>query len=301
MIENATPICDATIAQSQGQAFAVPFAGQECSLVQIYPPNVVEGLVRIQCDRLSIGRDPQNDLPLTDGSVSRYHAELLRSEHGFCVRDLGSTNGTFVNDQRISHCNLEGGEILRIGSFLFKYLTANAIEAQYHATVYDAMTRDGLTGAFNKRYLMESLQREISRSRRCNLPLSVLIMDIDHFKKINDTYGHLVGDETLREFSQRIASTQRCDDLFCRYGGEEFVMILGGTTLEEAVAFAERCRTIVASSPFPCSCGDVPVTVSIGAATFTPDTPSSQASDLLQQADQCLYEAKQSGRNRVCS
>ncbi len=244
---------------------------------------------------------PPNDLPLTDGSVSRYHAELLRTEHGFCVRDLGSTNGTFVNDQRISHCNLEGGEILRIGSFLFKYLTANAIEAQYHATVYDAMTRDGLTGAFNKRYLMESLQREISRSRRCNLPLSVLIMDIDHFKKINDTYGHLVGDETLREFSQRIASTQRCDDLFCRYGGEEFVMILGGTTLEEAVAFAERCRTIVASSPFPCSCGDVPVTVSIGAATFTPDTPSSQASDLLQQADQCLYEAKQSGRNRVCS
>ena len=219
---------------------------------------------------------------------------------GYILRDLGSTNGTFVNDQSISECKLEGGEIIRFGSFMFKFLVADGIEAQYHSTVYAAMTRDGLTGAFNKSYLLDSLTHEIARHQRCGRPLSALLMDIDFFKKINDTHGHLVGDEVLREFSQRIATAKRADDLLCRYGGEEFTVVLSETSVEDAVLLADSLRVAIDSQLFSTSDGEIRVTVSIGAAEL-PKEESLNATALLERADVQLYRAKQSGRNRVCS
>jgi diguanylate cyclase (GGDEF)-like protein len=275
---------------------------RDCCLVQIYPTNIVDGLMRLGDDTLTIGREQSNDLSLVDGSVSRFHARLDRCDEGYLLRDLGSTNGTIVDNETVSQCKLVGGETIRFGSFIFKFLRASGIEAQYHETVYNAMTRDGLTGAFNKNYLLDSLAQEIARSQRCNRPLSVLLMDIDYFKKVNDTYGHLVGDEVLREFSTRISSAKREDDLLCRYGGEEFVLILGETNLEDAVAIAEKCNQFVGSHVFTTSAGDISVTVSLGVAQLPSICETiDAAAALLERADVQLYRAKESGRNRVCA
>lgn len=292
---------DATIARRNVNAEPI-LDTNDCCLVQIYPTNIVDGLVRLEMDTIAIGRELSNDLSLVDNSVSRHHALLVRSHHGYLIRDLGSTNGTIVNDEECtSERQLEGGETIRIGSFIFKFLRASCIEAQYHSTVYGAMTRDGLTGAFNKSYLLDSLSQQIARSKRCQRPLSVLIMDVDFFKKVNDTYGHLVGDEVLREFSRRLTATKREDDLLCRYGGEEFVLILAEASLSEAIQVAEACNAAVQATAFATSAGDIPVTVSIGAAQLPTTSHDTGCQELLGLADSQLYRAKQTGRNRVCS
>lgn len=257
--------------------------------------------MRLGDDPFTIGREQSNDLTLVDVSVSRFHAKLDRTNDGYLLRDLGSTNGTIVDDELVAERKLIGGETIRFGSFIFKFLRANGIEAQYHATVYNAMTRDGLTGAFNKSYLLDSLGQEIARSHRCKRPLSVLLMDIDFFKKINDTFGHLVGDEVLREFSQRISFAKRADDLLCRYGGEEFTLILAETNIEDAVAIAKKCNLAIGSQDFETSAGDISVRVSIGAAELPMNNSAMEAVDLLGCADIQLYRAKESGRDRVCS
>ena len=298
-----TPI-DATIASHHCED-SPGVETRDCCLVQIYPTNIVDGLMRLGDDTLTIGREQSNDLSLVDGSVSRFHARLERCDEGYLLRDLGSTNGTIVDNETVNQHKLMGGETIRFGSFIFKFLRASGIEAQYHATVYNAMTRDGLTGAFNKNYLLDSLAQEIARSQRCNRPLSVLLMDIDYFKKVNDTYGHLVGDEVLREFSKRISAAKREDDLLCRYGGEEFVLILGETHLKDAIAIAAKCNQFVGSQVFSTSAGDIPVTVSLGVAQLSTAFPVADAAGaataLLECADVQLYRAKDSGRNQVCS
>tara|TARA_R110002073_G_scaffold15425_6_gene60847 strand:+ start:10042 stop:10995 length:954 start_codon:yes stop_codon:yes gene_type:complete len=272
----------------------------ECCLVQIYPPDVIEGMQLLEDDQFSIGRSPDTDLPLFDSSVSRQHAMLIRSQDGYLVRDLGSTNGTFVNEKLIdSGCPLRSGDTIRIGSFLFRFLSAGCVETQYHETVYSAMTRDALTGTMNKRYLMEALNREIARSTRAQMEMSVVMVDIDHFKSINDTYGHLVGDEVLRTFGKRIGDICRSDDLLARYGGEEFCLLLAATGHEDAREMSERCRHAVADTPFETAAGPLPITASFGFTVLNPGQPKT-SSALLGAADQQLYEAKRSGRNRVC-
>ena len=272
----------------------------ECCLVQIYPPDVIEGMQLLEQEEFLIGRSPETDLPLFDSSVSRQHAMLIRGQEGYVVRDLGSTNGTFVNEKAIeSDCSLRSGDTIRIGSFLFRFLSAGCVETQYHETVYSAMTRDALTGTMNKRYLMEALNREIARSTRAEMEMSVVMVDIDHFKSVNDTYGHLVGDEVLRTFGKRVDEICRSDDLLARYGGEEFCLLLAATGREEATEIAERCRAVVADTPFDTAAGALPITASFGFAVLNPSQPRT-SSALLGAADQQLYEAKHTGRNRVC-
>lgn len=291
-------VAEATLRQ---QATAEPQGTQnECCLVQIYPPDVIEGMMLLEQDEFLIGRSPDSDLPLLDGSVSRQHALLYRDHDGYAVRDLGSTNGTIINETVIqSDCYLKSGDTVRIGSFLFRFLSADSVETQYHETVYNALTRDALTGTMNKRFLMEAMAREISRSTRAKLEMAVIMLDIDHFKSVNDTHGHLVGDEVLRTFGQRINQICREDDLLARYGGEEFCLLLAATGREEAIQIAERCRRVLADTPFPSSIGPLEVTASFGFAVLDPENPPS-TKGLLEAADQQLYEAKRSGRNQVC-
>ncbi|WP_372719579.1 diguanylate cyclase [Novipirellula sp.] len=272
----------------------------ECCLVQIYPPDVIEGMLLLEEEEFSIGRSPETDLPLFDSSVSRQHAMLIRGNEGYRIRDLGSTNGTFVNEKVVHpDCALRSGDTIRIGSFLFRFLSAGCVETHYHETVYSVMTRDALTGTMNKRYLMEALNREIARSIRAKMEMSVVMLDIDHFKSINDTHGHLVGDEVLRTFGQRVGEICRSDDLLARYGGEEFCLLLAATGHKDAHEMAERCRHAIADTPFDTAAGALAITASFGFAVLNPSEPKS-ASGLLGAADQQLYEAKRSGRNRVC-
>lgn len=288
---------DVTMQQDDFEAPAGALANESC-LVQIYPADVIDGMMLLEEEVLRVGRDFECDLSLNDGNVSRKHAEIRRTSNGHVLQDLGSTNGTTVNGNRIESYQLRSGDQIGMGPFIFKYLTAGSIETHYHEAIYSSLTRDALTGAMNKRYLLDSLHREIARSRRDKQPLAVVMIDIDHFKSVNDTHGHLVGDAVLREFGTRLISGCREDDLLARYGGEEFSLLLVSTDQEEANAIAERCREAIANQAFKTDAGDLEITASFGIECFNGDR-SVSPDELIGIADQRLYQAKQEGRNRV--
>ena len=268
-------------------------------LVQIYPTDVVAGIINLQKEDVVIGREGNVDVALPDSSVSRRHACIRWENHQHLIVDLNSTNGTLVDEADIKQCTLKSGNTIRIGTYLFKYLEAGSVETQYHEIVYSALTRDALTGAMNRSYLMESLGRCTATAQRRQQPLAVIMIDIDHFKSINDTHGHLAGDEVLTTFGSRFIELGRNEDLFGRYGGEEFCMVLPSSDAERAKQAAERCREIIAGVPFETHAGPLQITASFGVVATTPsrsDTPQT----LTDRADRQLYRAKEQGRNQVC-
>jgi diguanylate cyclase (GGDEF)-like protein len=248
-----------------------------------------------------LGRGDDCDIRLQDHSVSRRHAKIEPTAEGFFVHDQQSTNGTFVNDRQLDNsCLLQDGDYLRVGNCIYRYLAGGNIEAEYHEEIYRLTILDGLTQIHNQRYLTEFLDREVVRSQRHARPLSVLMFDVDKFKSINDTYGHLCGDFILRELTDVIRTSVRKEDLFARYGGEEFVVVLVESNREESVGVAERIRESVADHQFRFESTPIKMTISIGVASTTGDmamTPS----NLLRTADENLYQAKRAGRNKVVS
>lgn len=291
-----------SLSDTCSQPFELPAADASgCFLVRIYPPgNLVENLVSLLDGDTTLGRDPACDLLIDDDYSSRHHATLQVHESQCWIEDHGSLNGTFVNDVRIDRRQLQAGDHLRIGNYVFKFLSADHPEAQYHEAVYEMMTSDGLTRIANRRYFEDSFQRELARCLRHGRPLGVLLLDVDHFKRINDVYGHLIGDECLKELCARVQGAIRLDDLFARIGGEEFAVVLSETKPADCLLVAERVRRRVECTPF---CADrqieVPLTVSIGLA-HSEDSIAQRMEDFLSAADARLYEAKRSGRNRVC-
>jgi two-component system, cell cycle response regulator len=276
-------------------------AKQAC-LVHIYPSGPTMGCRYPLTDKiLVLGRGDDSDIRLTDHSVSRRHALIEPMPEGYYVSDQNSTNGTFVNDRQLDGSRLlRDGDYLRVGNCLYRYLAGGNIEAEYHEEIYRLTILDGLTQIHNKRYLDEFLEREVIRSQRHHRPLSVLALDIDRFKSINDCHGHLCGDFLLRELAGLLKDQVRQEDLFDRAGGEEFVVVLVETPPEDALAVAERLREAVAEHLFQFESVQLQLTVSIGlACTLGHDLTSPLA--LRQEADQKLYEAKRAGRNRVCS
>ncbi|MBL8890127.1 MAG: GGDEF domain-containing protein [Planctomycetaceae bacterium] len=267
-------------------------------LIQLHPLDLEQSKIPINGDCLIIGRSEFCDLQLDDHWVSRQHAKIQRVGAGFEIRDLGSTNGLSVNDQQVPVAELQSGDRIRIGKRIFRFLSDADVESKYYETVYSMMTRDGLTGAYNKRYLMEFLEREILRSRRFSRHLSLILFDVDHFKSINDTYGHLAGDDVLRELAKRVQATIGAEEVLSRFGGEEFA-IVAELSLTEAAALAELCRQQVSVEPFSTSNGFLEVTISLGVAQLPRDF-SGTPQQLLSLADELLYAAKRSGRNRVC-
>ena len=161
------------------------------------------------------------------------------------------------------------------------------------------MTKDGLTSVFNKRYLIDILAREFERSQAYQRPLSIVMMDIDFFKKFNDTYGHLAGDEVLQEFARRIQNECQPNQVLARFGGEEFAVLLIETKQQEAIDFAEMICGKISATPFDCCAGSLPVTASLGVAEFSAEQHH-DFSELLEAADKNLYAAKRNGRNQVC-
>jgi two-component system cell cycle response regulator len=161
---------------------------------------------------------------------------------------------------------------------------------------------DALTGAYNRRYLMEQLPRELERCRRYAYPLSVLMCDIDHFKQINDEHGHVAGDDVLQQFASRAQKFIRSNsDWVARYGGEEFLIVLPETAHDGAMAVAEKIRTLIAATPFVTRCGDAPITASFGVVSTGPNGPdiTLKVDTIIRIADECLYRCKQDGRNRT--
>ena len=267
-------------------------------LICIHPPERLGEVIPLGHTEVLIGRDADCDVELPDDSVSRRHALLRPSAGGFVAIDLGSTNGTYVNDTRIEMHALEPSDRLRFGNQIFKYLSADRSEAEYFENAYRMMTTDGLTQVHNKRYLLDVAERELRRTARTGKPMSLLMIDIDRFKLINDTYGHLAGDEVLIEFSRRLMAALRGDEVLARYGGEEFCLMLPDTALADALKAGERVRAVVANADFVTEHAQVSVTVSVGAACMQPPLEIS-VMELIEQADKQLYVAKNGGRNRV--
>ncbi|MBI3206513.1 MAG: diguanylate cyclase [Myxococcales bacterium] len=279
-----------------------PTAPGNDSLVVIYAKD--EGMrgkrFKLEKSPLTIGRVQDSDIVLDDDAVSRRHAQIEQRETAWFVVDVGSRNGTLHNEGELAReAALAHGDRIKVGSTIFKYLTGADAESAYFEEVFKLTITDGLTQVNNRRHFDETLEREYLRARRHRRPLALLVLDIDHFKKINDQYGHLAGDHVLRELAGLVQSRVRRDETVARYGGEEFVVLLPETTLEGAVSLAENLRARIAAHSFVFQSTTIPVTVSIGcAAAIEADTT---APDLFRRADELLYRAKKGGRNRVCS
>jgi diguanylate cyclase (GGDEF)-like protein len=273
--------------------------GNDC-LVVIYTkePGLLGKRFVLDRNPLRVGRGADNHIVLEGDSVSRRHAHFERRANGWYVVDDGSTNGTYVNEEQIPReAMLANSDRIKIGPTILKFLSGADAEAKYHEEIYRMTIVDGLTQIHNKRYLYEALEREVIRARRHERDLSVMMFDIDYFKRINDQFGHLAGDYVLRELARVVQDRIRRDEVFARYGGEEFAIVLPETPLTGAAALAENLRSRVADHTFIFQGEQIAVTISIGCAVLTDDRT---ATDLIQRADEKLYEAKRSGRNRVC-
>jgi two-component system cell cycle response regulator len=201
-----------------------------------------------------------------------------------------------VNDDVVRDQRLRDGDQVRVGRSILKFMTGENIEVHYHEEIYRLMTVDGLTQAYNRRYFNEALEREFNRSRRYERALSLILFDIDHFKRVNDTYGHLAGDGVLRQIASAVKPRLRAQDIFARTGGEEFGILLPEIAPEGARTIAEQVRVIVEATPLKHDQEVIRCTVSLGVAVLVDEaTPE----DLYKRADDGLYQAKQRGRNRV--
>jgi two-component system, cell cycle response regulator len=239
-----------------------------------------------------IGRARSADFCTEADSVSRHHARIEWEDQGHIVTDLESTNGTFVNEHRVTSQLLQDGDRLAIGKLLLKYLKGGGIESDYHAELQRLARHDGLTGCYNRRHFDEALRRQAEGDQ----PSCLILFDLDNFKRVNDTYGHVSGDSVLCQLVARLNSELDSGLLLARIGGEEFAVLCPQTTLAAAGALAERLRSSVAAQAFPCQSQELAVTISVGVAERQPGEASE---GWLNRADMKLYAAKRGGRNLV--
>jgi diguanylate cyclase (GGDEF)-like protein len=245
-----------------------------------------------------IGRSSKADIQVDQESISRNHAALTNKGGQISIRDMGSTNGTYVNDELVtSDFQLRNGDLVKIGRTIFKFIGGGNIEAAYHDEIYRLTTVDGLTQISNRRYFEEALEREISRCNRYGREMSLVLIDIDHFKQINDSFGHLAGDAVLKALASTIKARIRKEDVFARYGGEEFALLLPEVSLEGGAAMAEKARKLVEAQKFEFDNQRIPVTVSAGVAALS--GTQREPADVVRAADAKLYESKSTGRNKV--
>ena len=278
---------------------AIAPSGGETCLVSIYGPNLGRRW-SLDRDEIVVGREGPCDVIVPIDTVSRRHCRLRQRGGAVFLTDLGSTNGTALNDDTLpphEEFTLRSGDRIRVGSAIFKYLRGADVESLYHEEIYRTTIADGLTGANNRRFLTDFLEREMARSRRHGRPLSLVLFDLDHFKLVNDGFGHLSGDQVLRDVAGLVREQLRREDCFARFGGEEFAVVLTETHLEAAQHFAERLRQRVEANEFRAGSESIAITISIGVAEMGKD--KRDPADFIAAVDTNLYEAKSAGRNRV--
>lgn len=260
------------------------------------------GLLILQGDRGTIGRDPANDLAIPDAGISTNHFRLARLGPRCVVEDLGSTNGTYLNGRRLAAPSvLADGDRIQLGR-------STVVGVRFHQPdevvaiqrMYDSGIVDALTGVYNRRHFDQRLVAEIAFAKRHGSRVSLLLLDVDHFKRVNDVHGHPAGDAVLRAVGQLLRRQVRTEDIACRYGGEEFGIVARGIDAPATLAFAERLRSAIAGLAIHVEDALLNITVSIGVAVSPeqPDVASPEA--LVMAADRALYQAKASGRDRVC-
>jgi len=256
-----------------------------------------------------LGRDEDVHLRLPDEGVSRRHAmvELTwdddRRVGRTVIRDLGSTNGTLVNGERVVSAQLREGDKIRLGDTILKFVLQDDLDARFHQEVHNRIAYDQLTGLLTKEFLYLAMETELKRCGKYGLPMAVLMMDLDHFKQVNDGYGHLMGSHVLSEVGGLIQQGLRSTDVSARYGGDEFVAYMSEVSLKGGAQAAHRIRSAVEAHSFTRTdesgrTTSLRLTLSLGVSAFPRHGASLEA--LVAAADAALYRAKESGRNRVC-
>jgi diguanylate cyclase (GGDEF)-like protein len=257
-------------------------------------------MYKIEGDKTVIGRGQKAQIRLLDDGISREHAQLVILNDRIVLQDLGSTNGTYCNGLKVEgNKELVDGDKILVGSTtILKFTYHDNLDEIFQKQMYESALRDGLTKAFNKKYFTDRLESEFTFAVRHVAPLTLVLFDIDHFKKVNDTYGHQAGDYVLSEISTLLQGALRAEDVFARYGGEEFAVICRGSDVTQGQIVAERMRKAVEVNKFVFEGTHIPITISVGVAGL-PDPGVKDAAELVSVADQSLYKSKHGGRNRV--
>lgn len=257
-------------------------------------------VIRLHPDSTMVaGRSRSCDVFIDCSNISRRHATFeLDVDAQTTVVDLGSTNGTLVNGKKVDRSLLHDGDRVCFGNVILRYSQKDGLEFDFQKKLYDKATKDVLTGAFNKRYFLEALNKEFSFHSRRDAPLSLIMMDLDDFKKINDTYGHVNGDIVLKSLASELLQCLRREDLLARFGGEEFVVIFRDTHLEEALSVARKLMDLVNSLSFETLDASFGIGVTMGVATYYKENYTSP-DDLLMAADRNLYVGKKEGKGRI--
>jgi two-component system cell cycle response regulator len=275
-----------------------PIAPKAHVLLRMDGSNVGQ-VYSLQSQQLTIGRLASNGLCVDQEGISRRHARLAFIDGAYHLEDLNSANGTFVGAERVKRHVLRHGDLIQLGPrVVYRYSITDSQEEQMLRQLYEASVRDSLTGAYNRDYLNERLKAEVAYARRHGTHLSLILLDLDYFKRINDEHGHPAGDAVLVATVASLSSALRTEDLFARYGGEEFAVMLRGIDLEGTARAGERMRETVEKTLIQLAHSSVSCTVSAGCASLACcETPSVEG--LLGTADRRLYAAKHAGRNRV--
>lgn len=256
----------------------------------------------IKVDReMTIGRGPEADYRLEEPGISRNHVRIRPEGERLVVEDLGSRNGSWVNGQQVrGPTPLGAGDQLRLGmTVILKFSSADGLEQQFQQRLFESAIKDPLTGLYNRRFLADRLSSEFSFSRRHGLPLTLALLDLDHFKQVNDRHGHPAGDAVLAGFGRLLREGTRQEDVLARYGGEEFAVLMRQTALDQGQVLIERLRARLAGLDAIPSIPGFRVTFSAGLAQ-APDPSILVPDHLLTAADQALYAAKHGGRDRTC-
>jgi two-component system, cell cycle response regulator len=265
--------------------------------------------IPLERETVILGRALEADVRVNDSKVSRQHAVINRADNTekksgeYILTDLNSRNGTFVNGEKITREVLNNGDKITIGKHILRFDLLDEIDREYQRQIRRLLSHDDLTGLLSSRSFFSELRREAAQAKAKDRPFCVLMMDIDHFKLVNDTYGHLTGSKTLEEIAETISENLRSGDVAARFGGEEFAAFLLDANLTQGKVAAERFRLEIEKRKFSVIRRGKPkethhITISIGVAAFPND--SSDPIELIEMADSALYRAKREGRNRVC-
>jgi diguanylate cyclase (GGDEF)-like protein len=256
-------------------------------------------MYKIESERTVIGRGQKAQIRLLDDGISREHAQLVLQGDRIVLQDLGSTNGTYCNGLKVDKKELVDGDKILVGSTtILKFTYHDNLDEIFQKQMYESALRDGLTKAFNKKYFTDRLESEFTFAIRHAAPLTLVLFDIDHFKRVNDTFGHQAGDHVLSEIATLLSGTLRAEDVFARYGGEEFGVICRGSDLMQGQIVGERLRRAVEVNRFIYEGTHIPITISVGVAGL-PNATVKDVTELVAVADQALYKSKNAGRNRV--
>src|SRR5687768_4620214 len=265
--------------------------------------------IPLEREEVILGRALEADVRVNDTKVSRRHARINKvfndetNEIEFILTDSGARNGVLVNGQKVAREVLQNGDKITIGEHILRFDLLDEIDREYQRQIHRLISHDDLTGLLSSRSFFSELRREAARAKAENRPFCVLMMDVDHFKNVNDTYGHLTGSKTLEENGGLIIGIMRSGDAAARFGGEEFAAFLLDADIAQALVAAERIRSVIESRDFTVvrtgKSETHNVTISIGISTFPDD--SSDPIELVEMADSALYRAKRLGRNRVCA